>query len=91
MSFLDVGLRLVVIVLAAFWAAETKFEKNPVVVFWDGVREPAGVFCSSRGVNGALIALESLLGWCTDPERTRRCDMFPAELTTAFGGRFGGM
>lgn len=57
--------KLLVKVVAAFWAAEKTEEKNPPpprVEVPDAVLEP-GVFASSIvGVNGAEIALDNLLG-----------------------------
>lgn len=73
-------------VLAAFCAAETQDEKNPLP--WVTLRDSdlaEGVLASSIvGVRGAEMAFDSLLGWCTDPdsECPRRCDiMLPEGLT----------
>lgn len=69
--------------VAAFCAAENTEEKNPPVDWGENARVPPGVFVSSMvGVNGAVMALESLLGGFV-AERARRCDiMFPEGETT---------
>ena len=67
-------------VLAAFWAAESTLEKNPV----PGVEGAVGF--SGVGVSGGKVVFDSLLGPMlnADPDRARRCDMLPEGGTMTF-------
>ena len=79
-------LSVLVMVFAAFCAAETHVAKKPLVevgLLGSDLKE-ADLASSIVGVSGADIAFDNLLGLCNDPdsERTCRCDIMLPDVPT---------
>ena len=70
---------------------KTDEKKPPAPALFEDDREADGVcpgvlLSSGMGVKGAVMLLDSLLGWCAESDPARRCEtMLPDGEVTTFG------